>query len=101
MKILLEEITQCEFEEWGEKCDKIIDEFDELAKDDLRYILENLESENHDYDVYWTWGTDDYNVRLNWLLTYQIVQLQLSKPLLYKYSVCPQKVEEWEKDDNE
>lgn len=97
-KIRLEDITQIEFEEWWEKCEKILDEFDEYAKDDLGYILGNLESWNQDYDIYWTRATDDYNERLNWLLTYQMVTLKFPKPLIYKYSLCPDKVKEWEEE---
>lgn len=88
------EITQVEFEEWGEKSEKALDDFDEIVEDDLMYILDNLESENHEYWTYRTWATDDYNERLNWLITYQIAQLNLPRSLAYKYSVCPHKVEE-------
>ena len=100
-KIRSWEITQIEFEGWWEKCEKAIDEFDEFAEDDLMYILGNLESENHDYVTYRTRKTDDYNERLNRLITYQITQLNLPKSLAYKYSVCPYKIEEWLNEDDE
>jgi hypothetical protein len=53
----------------------MLEEFDDLAMDDLEYILENLESECHNYSVYRTWATDDYNERLNWLITYKMTEL--------------------------
>lgn len=98
MRIIQEQITQAEFEEWGDKCEKVLNEFDEFAKDDLRYILGNLESGNKNYDIYRTRATEDYNERLNWLITYQIVDLDLPISLAFKYSVCPYKIEEWEKE---
>lgn len=99
--IKAEEITQVEFEEWGEKSEKALNEFDDIVQDDLMYILNNLENENREYVTYRTRATDDYNERLNWLITYQIAQLSLPKSLAYKYSVCPHKVEERLREDDE
>lgn len=100
MEIRNEKITQSEFEEWWDKCEKILNEFDEFIIDDLQYILDNLESENHDYDAYRTRDTDDYNERLNWLITYQMTLGGYPKPFIYKYSLCPYKIEEWENEND-
>ena len=89
-------ITQAEFEEWGDKCENVLNWFDEFIRDDITYILDNLESWNHNYETYRTRDTDDYNVRLNWLITYQMVWWRYPKPFIYKYSLCPNNIEEWE-----
>lgn len=94
-------VTQKEFEEWWEKCENMLEEFDDLAMDDLEYILENLESECHNYSVYRTWVTDDYNERLNWLITYKMTELWFPKSFIYKYSLCPNKVKEWQEEFEE
>lgn len=94
-------ITQSEFEEWGEKCVSICKDFDDLIRDDVRYILDNLESNNPDYDGGWTRYTDDYNERLNWLITYQMVRFGYPRPFIYKYSLCPNKVDEWQNERDE
>jgi hypothetical protein len=46
--------------------------------------------------VYRTWATDDYNERLNWLITYKMTELWFPKSFIYKYSLCPNKVKEWQ-----
>lgn len=98
-KINIGDITQAEFEEWWEKCENILSDFDTYPEDDLRYVLDNLESGNKDYDIYRTRATDDYNERLNWLITYQLVNLNFPKSFIYKYSMCPNKIEEWENEE--
>lgn len=95
------EITQAEFEEWGDKCEKVLKSFDSFAMADLDYILDNMEDHNDMYEIWREWETDDYNVRLNRLITYQMVWLRFPKSFIYKYSLCPNKVEEWEKERNE
>lgn len=97
----MQDITWKEFDEWWEKCELLLNNFDDLAEDDLSYILDNLESDCPIYPVNWTWATDDYNERLNWLITYQMVWLKFSKPFIYKYSICPNKVDEWEEEFEE
>lgn len=98
-KVRFEEITQAEFEEWWDRCDEVLNEFDGFVEDDLRYVLDNLESGNKDYDIYRTRATNDYNERLNWLITYQLVNLNFPKSFIYKYSMCPNKIEEWENEE--
>ena len=94
-------ITQAEFEEWWEKCEQILNEFDIFAEVDLEYILGNLESWNKEYDEYREWKTNNYNERLNRLITYQAVWLRLPKSFIYKHSLCPYKIEEWENERDE
>lgn len=96
-----DEITQAEFEEWWEKCEKVLDYFDTFAEVDLQYILDNLESGNKEYETWRERETNDYNERLNRLITYQMVRLKFPKSFIYKYSLCPNKVEEWENERND
>jgi hypothetical protein len=94
-----DKITQSEFESGWEKCERVLDEFDVFARVDLEYILENLESGNKEYSSRREWGTNDYNVRLNRLITYQMSILKFPKSLIYKYSLCPNKIQEWENEE--
>ena len=94
-------ISESDFDRWDTECDNLLDMFDTYAIDDLSYIVENIEEDNQNYGNGWTRYTDDYNERLNRLITYQMVRLKLPKSFIYKYSLCPNKVEEWEKDRDE
>lgn len=99
--VVYKEITEAEFEEWWEKCEKILNWFDAFAETDLQYVLDNLESWNKEYDIWREWKTNDYNERLNRLLTYQAIWSNLPKSFIYKYSLCPYKIEEWENERDE
>lgn len=93
-------ITQLEFDEWWDKCEKLLNKYDNLyIEPELDYIFDNLEDTTSENYSERTRGTDDYNERLNWLITYSMSNAQISKPFIYKYSVCPYKVDEWRWDE--
>ena len=89
-------LTQWEFDEWGVKCEESLNRFEHYnIQPELEYIFDNLENSTPKNDSERTRWTNDYNERLNWLLTYSMAFAQLSKPFIYKYSVCPHKIDEW------
>ena len=89
-------ITQKEFDEWWEKCEKLLDKYDNLyIEPEFEYIFDNLEDNTPENDSEWTRRNDDYNERLNRLITYSMSSAQISKPFIYKYSMCPYKIDEW------
>ena len=89
------EITQKEFDEGGEKCEKLLDKYDNLyIEPEFEYIFDNLENSNPDNYSEWTRRNDDYNERLNRILSYSMSLARFSKPFIYKYSMCPHKIDE-------
>lgn len=95
-------ITQQEFDEWGEKCDRLLDEYERLyIWPEFEYIFDNLENNTPENTSEWSRRNDDYNERLNRLITYSMSLARTSKPFIYKYSMCPYKVEEWRWEDDE
>lgn len=101
LKYNSDKITEKEFMEWGDMCEQALKEFDMFVREDLEYILENLEGWENNYTVWRERATNDYNERLNRLITYQMVMLRYPMPLIYKYSLCPNKVKEWENEREE
>lgn len=88
-------ITKQEFDEWWDKCEKLLKEFYDLyIASEIEYIFDNLENSTSENYSEWTRATDDYNERLNWLITYSMSICRFSKPFIYKYSMCPNKVDE-------
>ena len=94
------DFTMADFNDWNDKCEKILNEFDECwAFPEIDYIICNLEESDTDNLSEWTRETDDYNERLNWLISYQTASLWLSKPFNYKYSLATNKIDEWQNEN--
>lgn len=90
------DITANEIDKWWIECEKFLNKFEhDIIWPEIEYIIDNLENSTDDNYSEWTWRNDDYNERLNRLITYSMSFGHLSKPFIYKYSVCPHKVEEW------
>lgn len=86
-----------DFYEWGENCDLALNERGTFAwENDIWNIVIMAKDED---DGYWgKWLTNDYNKRLNRLISRAITFAGNPMPLLYKYSLFPNKVEEWQKE---
>lgn len=83
-----------DFNEWWENCDLALSEWDTFIREnDLYWMLEEIR-----YDE-WPWrkrqNVDDYNERLNRVISEQAVYQRMPKSFLFKYSLFPNKVDEW------
>lgn len=89
------EITMEEFNKWEWKCEKALDEVDRLIwGNEIEDLFEQLE----DNDLR---KTDDINMRLNRVISEKMVWLEFPKSFNYKYSLFPNKIEEWQNDMEE
>lgn len=94
-------ITLDDFTEWGENCDLCLWERDTFIWDnDLFRILEDAWDKDHE-DMNWNtweWTTKDFNKRINWLISRECVWQNQPKSLIYKYTLFPKLIAEWEKE---
>ena len=83
-----------DFYEWKENCELAISQFDSFIWDnDIFYIFEELNTDKR--------NTDDPNEILNRLITKKIVFFGFPRSFNFKYSLYPNKIEEWENEMTE
>ena len=94
-------LTEKDFYKWWSNCDLAINERKTFARENnFDYMIYRVKwGENGDEDGdYHTWLTDDYNKRLNWVISREIARIGKPMSLLYKYSLFPNMVETWQKE---
>lgn len=86
-----------DFYEWGDNCDLAINEWKTFVwENDVGNIIDRVKNdENYDEGERFT---DDYNERLNWLISIWIAYNREPMSLLYKYSLFPNMVETWQRE---
>lgn len=87
-----------DFYEWGENCDLAINEWATFVRENDVWDLVFRVKDAHNEEC---WNTDDYNKRLNYLLSRTITWFGKPMPLLFKYSLFPNMVEIWQKEKEE
>lgn len=87
-----------DFYEWGVNCDLAINEWGTFVwENDIWDLVVRVQDEDNDEE----WLTEDYNKRLNYLLSRTITRLGKPMSLLFKYSLFPNMVETWQKEKEE
>ena len=94
-------ITLDDFTDWGENCDLCLWERDTFVWDNDLYRILGDTWENEIEDMNWNSrkrNTNDYNKRINWLISRECVWQDQPKSLIYKYTLFPKLIAEWEKE---
>ena len=91
-----EKLSMEDFYRWWDDCTiAIAERWTFVRENDIWELLIRVKEDKH-YGG--TWLTDDYNERLNWSISETITWLWNPKSLLFKYTLFPNQVEEWEKE---
>lgn len=86
-----------DFYEGWQNCDLAIDEWSTFAwENNICDII--ARTKDDDADGNWRWLTENYNERLNYLISRNITWNGKPMSLLFKYSLFPNMVETWQKE---